>query len=89
MQPNVSILLTREWDANLIREFFRVIDWVMALPPTLAEKLTTFVTELEEERKMEYVSSIERVLLARERKETGTAFLARLLTQRFGVLPTR
>ena len=46
---------------------------------------------------MEYVSSIERVLLARERRagyqegqqEIGTALLARLLTRRFGVLPTQ
>ena len=64
------MLLAREWDANLIRQFFLVIDWIMALPPVLAEKLTAFVTELEDERKMEYVSSIERVLLARER-QTG------------------
>ncbi len=85
----MRMLLMREWDANLIREFFRVIDWMMALPLTLAEKLTTFVTELEEERKMEYVSSIERVLLARERKETSTALLTRLLTRRFGVSPTQ
>jgi hypothetical protein len=96
----MRLLLAREWDRRLIRQFFLVIDWMMALPPVLAEKLTLFVAKLEEERKMEYVSSIERVLLARERQEgrkegrqegwqeTSTALLARLLTRRFGSMPT-
>jgi hypothetical protein len=86
----MRLLLAREWDATLIRQFFLIIDWMMTLPPVLAGKLTTFVTELEEERKMEYVSSIERVLLARERQagrqEERTEMLLRLLTRRFGAL---
>jgi predicted transposase YdaD len=39
---------------------FRVIDWMMALPEELARNFNRSVEEFEEERKMPYVTSIER-----------------------------
>jgi hypothetical protein len=59
----VRLLHERKWEPKLIREFFLVIDWMMELPPVLSSRLNHFVTALEEERKMEYVSSIERIRL--------------------------
>jgi Domain of unknown function (DUF4351) len=91
----IRLLLERKWDGALIREFFLVIDWMMELPPELALQLSQFVTDLEEEQKMEYVSSIERIKLEQKRQEgrqEGTqegesVMLCRLLTRRFGELP--
>jgi hypothetical protein len=91
----IRLLHTHQWDKEMIRQFFRVIDWLMALPPELETKLDDFIVELEEGQKMEYVTSIERVRSARNRQEglqeglqVGKAeLLSRLLTGRFGDLP--
>ena len=87
----IRLLLERKWDGALIREFFLVIDWMMELPPELALQLSQFVTALEEEQKMEYVSSIERIKLEQKRQEWTqegeSTMLCRLLTRRFGELP--
>jgi flagellar biosynthesis/type III secretory pathway protein FliH len=42
---------------------------MMELPPDLALQLSYFITVLEEEQKMEYVSSIERIKLEQQRHE--------------------
>jgi hypothetical protein len=43
-----------------IQELFRFIDWLMQLPPELEEKLTIEISRLKEEKKLKYISSIER-----------------------------
>jgi hypothetical protein len=87
----VRLLHAHQWDATMIRQFFLVIDWMMALPPELAVKLSTFMSELEEEQRMEYISSIERVRTEQKIHESEqkikTEMLSRLLTLRFGTLP--
>ncbi len=65
----VRLLYARKWEASMIREFFSVIDWMMALPPQLEMQLDNFVTVLEKEQEMEYITSIERVRSARQRQE--------------------
>jgi hypothetical protein len=89
------LLHAHQWDATLIRQFFLVIDWMMALPPELALKLSTFIDALEEGKRMEYISSVERIKLEQklhEGEQKGlqggkTELLSRLLTRRFGSLP--
>ncbi len=87
----VRLLHAHKWDATLIRQFFLVIDWMMALPPELAVKLSTFIDVLEEGKRMEYISSVERIKLEQklhEGEQKGTTkMLTRLLTRRFGDLP--
>lgn len=87
----IRLLYARKWDADMIRQFFLVIDWMMALPPALTTKLTTFIHELELEQRMEYVSSVERCMLAQQfdagSQNGKTEMLRRLLRKRFGDLP--
>jgi hypothetical protein len=47
-----------------VRQLFRVLDWMMALPPELEQSFRTEFARFEEARGMPYVTSIER--LARE-----------------------
>jgi flagellar biosynthesis/type III secretory pathway protein FliH len=47
-----------------VRQLFRVLDWMMALPPELEQSFRTEFARFEEARRMPYVTSIER--LARE-----------------------
>jgi hypothetical protein len=65
----VRLLHEHKWERALIREFFLVIDWMMELPPELALQLSHFITALEEEQQMEYVSSIERIKLEQKLHE--------------------
>lgn len=38
----IRLLHARQWNSTLIREFFAIIDWMMALPPELETKLKCF-----------------------------------------------
>lgn len=90
-------LYERGYGERNIRELFRFIDWVMALPKELERDFREEVQKIEEDRRMRYVTSIER--LAKEEgieqgREQGMAqgqlkLLKRLLTRRFGDLPGR
>lgn len=84
---------------NDIINLFRFLDWVMTLPPGLDEKLKQEVYEIEEGKKMPYVSSWERaakqegmllgveqgVLLGVEQeRESHRSFILRLLQRQIG-----
>jgi len=72
-----------------IRELFRFIDWVMALPKELERDFRDEVHKIEEERRMRYVTSIERLAMEEAAEQNALKILKRLLTRRFGELPGR
>jgi len=81
----VGGLYERGYEEGQIRELFRFIDWVMALPKALERDFREEVQKIEEDRRMRYVTSIERLA-----KEEGMAqILKRQLKRRFGDLPGR
>ncbi len=82
-------LYERGYEKKKIRELFRFIDWVMALPEELEQEFRVEVHKIEEERRMRYVTSIERLAKEEGREEGKLAVLQRLLTRRFGDLPVR
>ena len=53
------------YDAEQVREFFRLIDWMMNLPEDLSQKFEQELSALEESLKMPYVTSVERIAEAR------------------------
>jgi hypothetical protein len=53
-------LLQRNWSADDVRELFRLIDWLMALPEDLDEEFKTEFFKFEEEKNVAYVTSVER-----------------------------
>jgi len=55
------MLYERGYQRAQILSLFRYIDWLMALPPELEQKLDQQVTEYEEAQKMSYMTSIERI----------------------------
>jgi hypothetical protein len=57
----VRNLYERGFSPKDVRELFRVIDWLMELPPTLANVFRQDVDKIQEERRMPYVTSIERL----------------------------
>jgi hypothetical protein len=61
----VKGLFERGLTAEQIRQLFRLIDWLMDLPPELAQEFADQIHRFEEERHMPYITSVER--LAREK----------------------
>ena len=87
----VRNLYTMGYSSDTIREIFRLIDWMMRLRPDLDRRFMSELVAFEEENRMPYVTSIER--LAKEEgfergREQGTAtLLLRILSRQCGSLP--
>ncbi len=60
----LRILYDRGVDFQVLRQLFRVIDWMLELPPELEHSFREELRKIEETRKMPYITSVER--LARE-----------------------
>ncbi len=99
----VRILYERHWDKQRVINLFGVLDWLMKLPPWLNSRVFDEIETIEEREKVEYITSVERIGLARGmakglakglakgitegRVEGASRLLRRLLERRFGVLP--
>jgi hypothetical protein len=94
----VRLLYRHGWDRQRILDLFAVIDWMMRLPDALEQVLWSEIQTIEGERKMAYVTSVERLAIQRglqEGEEKGRMegrmegqadLLTRQLTKRFGPL---
>ena len=90
----VKLLYQRQWDKQRIINLFGVIDWMMRLPEELDQQLWQEIEIFEENEKMQYVTSIERIGIAKGRQEgrqegllEGEAeMLGLMLKHRFGEL---
>jgi hypothetical protein len=90
----VRLLYRHGWDRQRILDLFAVIDWMMRLPDPLEQALWNEIQTIEGERKMAYVTSVERLAVQRGlqqgeekgRVEGQAELVARLLTKRFGPL---
>ncbi len=86
-------------DRQRIIDLFRVIDWMMKLPKTQDTQFRQTVASIEEETKMRYVTSIERLAIEegmakgiqqgmqQGMQQAREQMLASLLQYRFGALP--
>ncbi|HAF54207.1 MAG TPA: cytosolic protein [Thauera sp.] len=94
----VRLLYERNWPRQRIIDLFRVLDWMLKLPDSLERQLWQDIENIEGERKVTYVSSIERFAIERGMKkgmqqgmqqgiQKGLAQgLQRQLNRRFGPL---
>jgi hypothetical protein len=76
----VRNLYERGFSPKEVRELFRVIDWMMELPPALARAFRQDLDKIQEERRMPYITSIERLA----RGEGLCKGIESLLRVRFG-----
>jgi hypothetical protein len=65
----VRLLYQRNWDKQRVIDLFSVIDWMMRLPEELEQQLWQEIEILEENEKMQYVTSVERMGIAKGRQE--------------------
>jgi hypothetical protein len=75
-------LFERGFDKRVIIGLYRFLDWVLTLPENLDVEFKDKLTLYEEEHKMKYVTSIERLGIKKGRAE----IILRLLQRRFGPL---
>ena len=92
-------LYERGYERQQILELFRLIDWMLALPPEQEALLLHEVERIEEERRMPYITSAERIgqergeqIGLREGRREGRlegqrTVLRRLVQARFGTVP--
>ena len=78
------------YNAERVRELFRLIDWMMHLREDLEERFKQELDQLEESLQMPFVTSVERIAKAEGRTEGrtegGATVLLRQLTKRWGPL---
>jgi hypothetical protein len=66
------------YNAQKVREIFRLVDWMMHLRIDLEEQFRKELSDFEEQSKMPYVTSIERLARAEGRAEAYLAQLAKI-----------
>ena len=87
----VRMLYERGYSKQDVLSLFRFIDWMMALPPELEQKLERKMIAYEEEQKVPYITSIERIGMQRglQQGRLGTFHknLTTVIQTRFGNVP--
>ncbi|MBJ7899141.1 MAG: DUF4351 domain-containing protein [Cyanobacteria bacterium RI_101] len=63
------LLYERDWDKQRILDLFGIIDWLMKLPQNLDKQLWTSIQNLERNKAMPYVLSVERIARQEGRQE--------------------
>jgi len=85
-----KLLFQRGWSKKRIIILFKAINWMMTLPVELEERYWRNIRSLERERNMEYISSLEQMLIdkgvKRGREEGAAMLLEEQLSHRFGPL---
>ena len=91
----IRILYQRHWEKQRIIDLLYIVDWLMQLPDWLSSKLWQELETIEEREQVRYVTSIERLGIAKGRMEGRvegrlegeSRLLKRQLERRFGLLP--
>jgi len=80
----VRLLYARGYTREQILELFRVLDWILQLPKDLEREFTRELIAFEEQAKMPYITSIERLGRQEGRQEGEVAMLMRQIARKFG-----
>ena len=99
----LRILYERKWDKQRVINLFAVLDWLMTLPTWMESRIRKEIETIEETNKMQYITSIERIGIAKGRVEGRveglqegrvegrvegeSKLLRRQLERRFGAIP--
>ena len=85
----IRLLYERGYSREQVVELFVIIDWMMQLPSGLEVEFVEAVYAMQEEKKMPYVNTIERVEREKERQfgrqEERSSTLLYFMERRFGV----
>lgn len=82
----IRLLYERGYEKKDILELFRFIDWLLALPDDLEEEFNQDVIQMEE-KKMPYVTSVERLGIKKGVLQGASEILLKVIETRFRVVP--
>lgn len=80
----VRELYERGYERNDVLELFRFIDWLLVLPDEMTKSFRQRIEELEQESKMQYVTSIERLGRQEGRQEGLREVILAQFEEKFG-----
>jgi len=84
-------LYQRGYSRQNILELFRLVNWMMTLPEELEQSFALEITNYEEEKKMPYITPLERFAIERGRQEgiveKGRESTIEILETRFESVP--
>jgi hypothetical protein len=80
-------LYEQGYERREILNLFRLVDWVMILPKGLGREFWQQLKAYEEERRMPYISSVERMGIEQGIEQGERSLVLRLLTRKVGTLP--
>jgi hypothetical protein len=80
----VKGLYERGWSAEAVRQLFRVIDWLLDLPEELQQGFEEDLFNWEEEKRMPYITSVERSGIKKGLREGLREAIAAYLEDKFG-----
>jgi hypothetical protein len=87
----VQGLYERGWERQDVLELFRFLDWMLRLPDADEDRLWVELQQFEEQRVMQYVTSVERIGIKKglqQGLQQGEGrILRRLLARKFGSIP--
>jgi Domain of unknown function (DUF4351) len=79
-------LYEKGYDRQEILDLYRFIDWILALPKAVEREFWQELQVFEEERKMTYVTNVERFGIEKGVMQGERSLILRLLSRRVGVL---
>jgi len=83
----MRLLFERGYDRQDILELFRFIDWLVELPEDMEKQFQDELIEITEEKKMPYVTSIERLAKKEGMLQTAREILMDVVSARFRSVP--
>ncbi len=83
----LRILYQHLWDKQRIIDLFYILDWLMQLPEWLNSQVWQELETIEENENMEYITSVERIGMAKGMVKGQYNLLKTQLECRFGLLP--
>jgi len=81
-------LYERGYSKEEILQLFRLVDWMMTLPKELTERFNNELITIEEDKKMPYITSIERLGIERGSLESKRESIIEVLEIRFADVPS-
>ncbi len=85
----IKSLYERGYGRENIVQLFRLIDWFIALPKTEEDRLWQEIQTLEKERKMPYITSVERIGIRKGLQQGQQGAIIRILEVRFENIPQK
>ena len=77
------------YNQDKVLNLFRFLDWLLKLPKGLETEFWQELSTYEEERRMPYVTSVERIGIEKGIEKGERSFALHLLNHKFGELPDR